>query len=176
MIWRKGRLSSSQSAISKRLREWPSPLRAIISPWGHLMPVWGLEKEGPLPNSDLYASIQGIAREVEATIQSPLFPLVWCPCTENIWICPAWEPLWRVLLNWCSGDTVNWMGLDTGISSGLRVTKVHAGQSKTGIGLDFSQVSHCMAASAHSCTGCASGTFLFWEIKAMDPFQLKAHF
>lgn len=68
------------------------------------------------------------------------------------------------------------MGLGTAISSGGRVAQVHAGQSKVPVGSDFLQASHCTAASAHSCLGCASGTILCWEIKVMDPFQLEDHF
>lgn len=68
------------------------------------------------------------------------------------------------------------MGLGTGISSGCRVTQVLAGQSKVPIGPDYLQSSHCKAASTHSCLGCASGTVLCWEIKAMDLCQLESHF
>lgn len=68
------------------------------------------------------------------------------------------------------------MGLGADISSGVRVTQVHAEQSKVTVGPDFSQAFHCTAASAHSCLGCASGTFWCWDIKAMDPCQLEGHF
>lgn len=68
------------------------------------------------------------------------------------------------------------MSLGTGISLGFGITQVDAEQSKGTVELDFSQASHCTAASAHSCLGCAAGTFLCWEIKTMDPCQLEGHF
>lgn len=173
MLWRK-RLFSSYLANLKILRGCISLLGVIISPHGTFVRI---TKKWPFYQIVVScASTQGLASRVQVRIQS-IFSFRWGTLAQRtIWACPVWEPLWKVSLIWFSCYGVTVMSLGTGISSGCRVTQVHAGQSKVPVGLDFLQASHCTAASTHSCLGCASGTVLCWEIKAMDPCQLEGHF
>lgn len=142
-----------------------------------MVPLWRLEEGDPSSKQIVAscASTQGVASRIQGRIVC-LFPLLRYFCTENNLDLPSLGAPMQVSLIWFSCYRVTVMGLGTGISSWGRVTQVHAGQSKVPVGPDFLQASHCIVANTHSCLGCASGTVLCWEIKAMHPCQLEGHF
>lgn len=103
-----------------------------------MVPVWGLEKVTHLwTDSAVHASMQGSASEAQARIHTHLFLLEGYPCTENICLCPASEPLWEGHstdspdTQWPEWICPHWHFL------GFRVAQLHAGQGKSALPLTF---------------------------------------